>query len=369
MINRQLVTRLLAALALVQLAPPARAYDINEQLSISGVLVGAVQCQGLSDAPGFSDTCEPAVPFQPEMSFRPTETDEVFFKFGFAAGNGLNQKTPFQIRPWVADLEDDVKNINGRNRDYLLTAWYKHTFNVGDSQRLDATFGIIDATDYLDENVYGNDEYTQFMNGALTNGRNVFLPSYDLGVAMESHSGPWSFSGVLMNIGENDDGNNFSFYGLQAAYRVNNRLGAGNYRVIITGTSEDFLNPAGNELESRASNLYSFDQQFGKVIGGWVRFGWQTQEAAVDYHAVFTGGVDIKGVAWQRRGDNIGLGYACLTGGNLAIDKSNVAEAYYRWRQGEVLGLTADIQYQSDDYKVGQGPSGWYYSLRASAEF
>jgi len=350
-------------------AGPAHAYDINQQISVGGVLAGAVQCQNLSDAPADSDTCEPAVPFQPEVSIRPSEANEVFFKLGFAAGNGLNESTPFVIQPWAADLEDDVKDINGRNRDYLLTAWYKRTFRFGDDRHLAASFGIIDATDYLDENAYGNDEYTQFMNSTLTNGRNVFLPSYDIGVALESHSGPWSFSGVLMDIGENDDGNNYSFYGLQAGYRINTRLGVGQYRVVITGTSADFLNPAGTELASRASNLYSFDQDFGKVIGGWVRFGWQAEEAAIDYHAVFTGGIDIKGAAWQRHGDNIGVGYAYLIGGNLAIERSNVAEVYYRWRLGEVLGLTADIQYQNDDYKVGQGPSGWTYSLRAVAGF
>ncbi|NNJ96422.1 MAG: porin [Gammaproteobacteria bacterium] len=355
--------------ALCRPIAPAHAYDINQQLSIGGVLAGAVQCQNLSATPDTSDTCEPAVPFQPEISIRPSAADEVFFKLGFAAGNGLNETTPFVIRPWAADLEDDVTNINGRSRDYLLTAWYKHTFSLGDDQDIGATFGIIDATDYLDENVYGNDEYTQFMNATLTNGRNVFLPSYDLGVALESHFGSWSFSGVLMDIGENDDGNNYSFYGLQAGYRVNTRLGVGHYRVVVTGTSEDFLNPAGTEVESRTSNLYSFDQDFGKIIGGWMRFGWQTEDAAVDYHAVFTGGIDIKGAAWQRHGDNIGVGYAYLIGGNLAIERSNVAEAYYRWQLGEVLGLTADIQYQSDDYKVGQGPSGWTYSLRAVAGF
>jgi hypothetical protein len=44
---------------------------------------------------------------------------------------------------------------------------------------LDATIGIIDATDYLDENACSNDEYTQFMNEALVNGPNAFLPSHD----------------------------------------------------------------------------------------------------------------------------------------------------------------------------------------------
>jgi hypothetical protein len=262
-----------------------------------------------------------------------------------------------------------VKNINGRDRDYLLTAWYKHSFTFADDHQLGTSFGIIDATDYLDENAYANDEYTQFMNPALTNGPNVFLPSYDLGVALEWDHGPWSLRAVLMDIGENDDGNNFSFYGLQADYSVNNTLGSGNYRLVIAGASEDFLNPAGTQLEDRAGALLSFDQEFGKVVGGWIRLGWQTEDAAVDYSAIYSGGIDIKGTAWGRNDDNIGLGYAYLNGGSLDIDKSQLAEAYYRWQLGEVLGLTADVQYTRDDYKTGTGPRGWTWGLRATAEF
>jgi len=58
-----------------------------------------------------------------------------------------------------------------------------------------------------------------------------------------------------------------------------------------------------------------------------------------------------------------------LNGGSLNIDKSQVAEAYYRWQLGEMFGLTADIQYQNDDYKIDQGPHGWTYSLRVVTEF
>jgi len=357
------------ALAWPLLNTTAHAYDVNDKLSLGGVLAGTIQCQNVSDAPGSSNTCEGAVPFQTELSFRPTEADEVFFKLGFAAGNGMNGKSPFVISPWAADLENDVRNINGRNRNYLLTAWYKHIFTVSDNHRLGTTFGIIDSTDYLDENAYANDEYTQFMNAALTNGPNVFLPSYDLGVALEWDTGPWSWRGVVMDIGENNDGNNFSFYGLQAGYRVNNKLGMGNYRLVIAGASRHFLNPEGIHLENRAGTLLSFDQEFGKVIGGWIRFGWQTDEAAVNYNAIYSGGIDIKGTAWGRGHDNIGLGFAYLNGGSLNIDKSQVTEAYYRWQLGEFLGLTADIQYQNYDYKVGQDPNGWTYNLRAAVEF
>ena len=109
---------------------------------------------------------------------------------------------------------------------------------------------------------------------------------------------------------ENDDGNNYSFYGLQAGYSVNNQLGAGNYRIVIAGASEDFLDPTGSQLESRAGTLLSFDQEFSESIGGWIRFGWQTDDAAVDYNAIYSGGVDFKGSSWGRQDDNIGIGYA-----------------------------------------------------------
>ena len=37
---------------------------------------------------------------------------------------------------------------------------------------------------------------------------------------------------------------------------------------------------------------------------------WQTTDAAVDYQALYSGGIDISGNAWRRPDDNIGIGYA-----------------------------------------------------------
>jgi porin len=356
-------------LAVPLLNTTAHASDVDDKLSVGGVLAVTVQCQNVSDAPGFSNTCETAAPVQPELSVRPTSVDEVFFKLGFAAGKGINDKSPFVIPPWAADLEEDVQNIHGQKRDYLLTAWYKHAFQFADGHQLGISFGIIDATDYLDKNAYANDEYTQFLNPALTNGPNVFLPSYDRGVALEWDDGPWSLRAVLMEISENDDGNTFRFYGLQAGYTVHNHLGTGQYRLVLAGASRHFLDPAGTQLENRAGALLSFDQAFGTVVGGWLRVGRQTEDAAVDYRAIYSGGLDFKGTDWGRPADNIGLGYAYVNGGNLDIDKSQVTEVYYRWQLGEVLGLTADLQYQQDDYKTGSGPHGWIFGLRATAKF
>ena len=115
------------------------------------------------------------------IRFQLTENDVVQAKFSFAAGDALNDDaSPFILTPWATDLEEDVKGIGGRDRDYLLTAWYSHIFDLGGVGMLDITGGIVDATDYLDANAYANDGLTQFMNGALVNGTTASLPSYDL---------------------------------------------------------------------------------------------------------------------------------------------------------------------------------------------
>lgn len=363
------------ALALSVVATTTVAYDLTETFSIGGILAGVLQCQDLSqqptDATDNASTCKGAVPVQPELSWRPSDADEVFIKFGFAAGNALNADTSLFLAPWAASLEDDVKDINGRNRDYLLTAWYKHTFSFNETRVLGVTFGIIDGTDYLDENAYANDEYTQFMNEALVIGPGFFTPSFDLGGALEWASGRWSLRGVYMNVGENDEGKNTDYYAVQLGYHPKTKtpLRAGNYRVLMFATSDDFRNPEDDSKETRSGLILSFDQQLSDVVGGWIRFGWQNDDAAVDYNSIYSGGIDIKGTRWARANDNIGLGYGYLPGGSTDIDRAQVFEGYYRFAVNEVLGITGDVQYQNGELQDGDKAKGWVFSVRATAEF
>ena len=354
---------------LMTLSAPVHAYDVNERFSVGGVMAGVYQCQRLSEKAGADNECDYALPLQPELSFRPTDRDEFFVKAGFANGNGLNGKSPFMLAPWAAWLHDDVKDINGNNRDYLLTAWYRHTFTLGTDAALAATAGLIDATDYLDENAYANDEYTQFMNEALVNGPNAFLPSYDKGAALGWNAGPWSLHGVAMRVNENDDGNEFTFYGAQLGYTLQSRLGVGNYRVLADRTSDDFLDGRGDSGHKRASLLFSLDQEFGAVVGAFLRFGWQGDDAAVNYDGIWSGGLDIKGSPWRRPDDNIGVGYAYLDGGNEEVRQSQVAEAYYRFALNTSLALTADLQYMKDEQRNQDNPQGFIFGLRLTAEF
>jgi hypothetical protein len=346
---------------------PAKAYDINEKLSITGIVAGAVQYQFLKRDDGGQDEGGGAIAFQPRVDFRPTPRDQLVAKLGFATGNGLNDETPFAVTPWSADLEDDVKDINGSGRNYLLTAWYQRLFRDEQDRMLSATVGLIDATDYLDQNAYINDEFNQFMNQAFDS--EIFLPSYDVGAAVQWKTDQWSVHGVVMNVNENDDGNNYSFLSMQVAYAVASRLGQGNYRITLGGTTKEFLNPTGTALESRDGISLSFDQQFGGVFGGFMRLAWQDQDAAVDFGALYSGGVNIAGKAWHRPQDNMGIGYAYVVGGNTGIDRIQVLEVYARLVPKRHFAVTLDLQYMNEALDAGGGPIGWIPGVRLAADF
>ncbi len=240
---------------------PVHALDITDNFSMGGVLSVAGQYQTLSDDGEIAgqegdDEFNAGMPLQPEFHLRLTEDDEFFMKLGFAAGNGLNstedpdgnarRRSPFTLTTWAADLEDDVEDINGRNRDYLLTGWYKHTFRFKKSS-LGMTGGFIDSTDYLDENAYANDEYTQFLNEVFVNAAQANLPSYDGGGAMEWERGTWILRGVYMNVGKNEneiqDANSYNYFGATLGYTLNSSWGEGNYRLTVGGTNEKFVPP------------------------------------------------------------------------------------------------------------------------------
>ncbi|MGI9569939.1 MAG: carbohydrate porin, partial [Desulfobulbia bacterium] len=294
------------------------ARDINEWLSIDGVISGAVQCEELTQMEE-KDTCRGALPFQPEISIRPSDRHEFFAKLGFAAGNGLNEISPFAQFPWATDLESDVKDINGSGRNYLLTSWYKHTIITGEATSLSLTGGIIDSTEYLNNNAFANDEFTQFMNEVFVNDPEPFLPSYDVGAALELDTPGLSFHTVVMQVNENEDGERYNYYGAEITLKDKSDLGEGNYRFLVAGTDQKFMDTTQTTRESLLALAISLDQEVGQILGLFARFGWQKDDAAIDYGSFYSGGLDIKGSAWGGTGDNIGIGYAYLTGGNTDI--------------------------------------------------
>lgn len=332
------------------------------------MLSGALQCQQLSDETVGEDTCEAAAPFQPELAYRASKHDSLFLKLGFAAGNGLNEVSPFNLSTWGADLHDDVIDVNGSGRKYLLETWYEHVFVMAHNQSIDLTLGIISATDFLDQNVYANDEYNQFMNPAFSNAPNTYVPSYDLGIATVWHRGQWTFSGALMEVHQLTSPDKYTFYGIQARYTLETRLGTGHYRVLLNG-DRDFIDEAGASKQRNDVVTISIDQQLGDVVGVFTRMGWRLSDEPINYRAVYTGGIDIRGTNWGRMLDNIGIALGYMNGGNNRIIRTRLAEAYYRLVINSKLAFTADIQYMRDQYFLIPDAEGIIYSLRATINF
>jgi porin len=353
----------------VVIGPSARAAEITDRLQTTGVLAGGYQYADVVNPAGVENRDGYAVPFQLELAYLPTAASEFFVKLGFASGNGLNAKSEVTLAPWAADLEADVTHINGRDRSYLLGAWYKYTFTFSATHSLAFTGGIIDATDYLDLNAYSNDEYTQFMNSALVNAANGFAPSYDVGAVADWRIGRFGVAGVVMEAGVNDDGNPLTFFGSQLSHELQTGIGTGHYRLIVQGSNAAYTNPGDSILVERNALILSCDQQIGKTLGAWIRFGWQESSAAVDHAHIYSGGLDLGGRLWGREADNLGLAYAHLGNGNLEIERTDVVETYLRLALGGGLDVTADLQYVRDTYTASDNREVLIYGLRLAAFF
>jgi len=371
------------------------AYDLNEKLLLEGTLTGVYQ-YGDFDIEGIKDTGRGAAVLDLRVNFHPTERDEFQITLSYAAGNGLNAVVPFSLAPYADDLEDDLKNINGRNRDYLLEAWYKHKFIFTKDISLGVTLGIIDSTAYIDDNTFANDEVAQFMNDIFVNNTLANLPSYDLGAVAELDISNFSIRGLIMTsktgyettevigrywcegkkewhdvIADVEKYKEYDYYALQLGYKLETLMGEGNYRIYGFTTNKRFPKWDGAGDERLQGLGFSADQKLSEIIGVFARFGWQDDKAAAVVHdAVYSGGLNISGNLWGRKNDVIGLGYAYLNGADKAeIDNTNVIEAYAKFKITEFSDVTFDVQYIKDDMRHNEDRDGVIYGVRLNAYF
>ena len=175
--------------------------------------------------------------------------------------------------------------------------------------------------------------------------------------------------GVIMNEGENAEGNSYKFVGLHLGYETTNSLGDGDYRLILSTTSKDYRDPRDGSSARQEGLVFSLDQQVGDVWGGFLRLGWTNGDTSFPFRSIYSAGMDIRGKPWQRPQDNVGVGYAYLVGANQEVDREQIAEIYYRFVMTDNLAFTADLQYLDEVRKNGESPRGWVFGLRAVADF
>jgi hypothetical protein len=355
----------------------ATAYELTDELSIEAV--GTVVFQyGDFDGSDVDDELEGSGVVDLALSYRPTPLDEFQAALSFAGGNALNDVAPLSLAPYADDLEDDLEDINNRDRDYLLTAWYRHEFRLAAESGLALTGGIIDSTAYLDPHAYANDEVGQFMNDTFVNSTLANLPSYDYGVAAElALARRWTFTFVWMNSKTGNEDllgriaeETFNYLGTELGYHAETPLGAGNYRLLAYTTDDSFIARDGAGLEALLGVGVSLDQQLTDQLGLFARLGWQDDAAAVDHDVLVSLGVSINGALWGRAQDEIGAALAHLSGAaGSGLDATRAAEAYVEFGVTEWASLTFDLQYIEDDVEAAADPQAVIYGTRLNLFF
>jgi porin len=371
-IFKKILSHQLLAVLIVIISPICvSAYDVNEKLRIEGTLTGVFQ-YGNFDSEEIEDTGRGSGVLDLGVNFHPTDKDEFQLTLSYAAGNALNTIAPFSLVPYSDDLEDDLKDINGRNRDYLLEAWYKHTFAFSKDVSLGITGGIIDATAYIDDNNFANDEISQFMNEIFVNKKTGNFPSYDLGGVAELDISNFSARGLFMST-KNEEDREYNYYALQLGYKIDTSLGEGNYRIYGFTSNDKFLNWDGTDEENLQGLGISVDQKLGEIFGIFARAGWQDDGIVIDHDKAYSGGLNINGKLWGRKDDEIGLGYAYLNGADKAeIDNTNAIELYTKFKISDFSDITFDIQYVNDNMKQEEDDEerdGFIYGIRLNAYF
>lgn len=362
------ILQIIAVFIILAAPLAAFAYDINEKFAIEGTLTGVYQYAD-TDISGIGSADRGVAVFDLGVNFHPTDTDEFQVTLSYAAGNALNYLDMFSLAPYADDLEDDLKDINGRNRDYLLEAWYKHIFTLSEKTTLGVTGGIIDATGYLDDNEYANDETGQFMNDIFVNNTLANLPSYDIGGVVEVTASTLTVRGVAMSS-KNELENNYNYYALQVGYQLDTGVGSGNYRIYGYTTNDRFESSDGGDDENLEGFGISADQELGEVLGAFARVGWQDDKAAIDHESLYSGGFNINGNIWGREADEIGIAYAYLDGaGDSDIKHTHAAETYLKLALSDYNDITFDVQYIKDSLQHDDDSEGFIYGVRVNAYF
>jgi high affinity Mn2+ porin len=287
-----------------------------------------------------------------------------------------------------------------------------------DRSRLTFTIGRFSSKDLFDNNRYANDPRTQFMNWALMANAAWDYPSdslgYTTGIAVELSHPKWALrygffqlpnqrngftaeSQYLMWPGDGSagDGQFWQDWGMvvehERRFTINDHPGAirllgylnqgpfGNYQaaLYVPDANISLTQASGRHTYGFGLNL---EQEITKNIGVFSRLGWNNgqNEAWMFTDVNHTGslGIVVKGEAWNRPDDTVGLagvisgisnsnqlylgagGLGILDGdGALNYAEEKVLEAYYDGKIAKHLRGALDYQFVADPaFNSARGP-------------
>jgi high affinity Mn2+ porin len=333
------------------------------------------------------------------------------FTNGEATRVGIPPPTPYIARLYVRQtiglsgemekVEDGVNQIAGER----------------DTHRLVISIGRVPASDSFDNNTFSHDPRTQFMNWTLIYAGAWDYPAnvrgYDYGGSIELDMKTWALRYGIFGMpsvanGASIDPNflraNGSVLEYERRYDVNDHPGKvrlfgylnnahmGDYRVALRDMP---VNP--DITLTRAYRIkYGFginwEQEITKELGAFGRISWNDGHtetfAFTESDFSVCGGLLLKGKAWSRPQDQVGLGFtindisnghrAYLAAGGLGFElgdgalnygTENVVEMFYNWEMKKGINVTLDFQeVMNPGYNRDRGPVS-VLALRVHVEF
>jgi high affinity Mn2+ porin len=284
-----------------------------------------------------------------------------------------------------------------------------------DISRVTIYAGKLAVNDLFDTNGYAHDPRNDFMNWSVWEGGAYDYAAdqkgYSDGIAAELNQKDWAFraGAFLMPKRSNDRDletrilqrggyqaeleERYELFGKSGKLRLLgfvNRGFAGSYREALSVPGVDIVQTRKERLKEGL--VVNLEQAISDDLGAFARFSFNDGQNEImsftDIDRSGLVGVSLKGSAWRRPDDTIGLaavinalssahadflkagGRGILVGdGRLNYATENIMEAYYRIQLAKPLSLTADYQFVANPaYNRDRGPVS-ILAVRAHLQF
>lgn len=331
-------------------------HALTRNITIGGGMVGVIQ-GSFGNKP--KDHAEVVGRGDLIFNFKIGESTIAVIDVEATGGNGIDAELPsFSLLNAVAGSTDD--------RVRFREAWVEHS-TFGD--RLIATIGKIDLTNYFDTNSIANDENSQFLAGAFVNSPVLGAPTIGPGVRIHGRLTDALTLGIGYGSGDglSSDVLDHGFGVVELDYKVKSGDLEGNYRAYgsLSGALPDNAGKVGRK--NALGWGVSIDQQLTGNLTLFGRFGWHDEDAYATKSAWSTG-FQYVGAVPARKDDVVAFGYGqVLAVGATAQEK--LLEAYYKVKVSEQIAVSPHVQYLIDPLGQKDVPNVFVAGLRTQITF
>jgi len=323
-------------------------------------------------------------------------------------GEGMNNNVPsFSVPNY-----DAYATWNNENQETLTVseAFYSNTFW---NDRMEFDLGKMDISVLFDENTVAGDETTQFFSNIFVKSMGLTIPEPDefyCPATMIAVS-PAEFVEfrVIGAAVDNEEGHTWdnifshNFVTAQVNFRPNFLEHQGNFRFYgwydgRRHLKNEFLAGANNTPLRRYQDAdsgqhgwgLSFDQDIMDGLTAFTRYSWsqddlsvwdqaEKQWAMIPFNQVYSMGIGISGLHWNRPDDGIGLafGQTILTSDfensehaeGISTSNEKYVETWYRYTFNRYLALSADFQWVQNPGGLDNADDVYLFGVRSQIDF